>query len=63
MNLKRLFGSAVLLAVLMLGAEDRVIIQQPQEFFIGLHDNQAWMLPAWDAQMVKNSPAIWETWV
>lgn len=50
MNLKRLFGSAVLLAALMLGAEDRVIIQQPQEFFIGLHDNQAWMLPAWDGR-------------
>jgi len=51
MKIKLLSVFAALFAcIVMPGAEDRIIIQQPQEFFIGLHDNQVWALPPWDGQ-------------
>ena len=50
MKSKLSFALAVLSACLMLGAADQILIHQPQEFFIGLHDNQAWMLPPWDGK-------------
>ena len=34
----------------VLTAKEHVLIRQPQECFIGLHDNQVWQLPAWDGQ-------------
>jgi len=34
----------------LLGAKERVLIRQPQEYFIGLHDNQVWQLPPWDGK-------------
>ena len=44
MKIKLLSVLAGLFACIVLrGVEDRIIIQQPQEFFIGLHDNQVFM--------------------
>ena len=48
--MKRLIALTVLLLPLLTGAEETVLVHQPQECFIGLHDNQVWNLPPWDGK-------------
>ena len=48
--MRKLILFAVFLLSLNLGAKDKVLIRQPQECFIGLHDNQLWQLPPWDGK-------------
>ena len=48
--MKKTVFLAAFLAVFLLGAKDRILIRQPQECFIGLHDNQVWQLPPWDGK-------------
>ena len=38
--MKKTVFLAALLAVFLLGAKDQILLRQPQECFIGLHDNQ-----------------------
>ncbi|MBQ6599405.1 MAG: hypothetical protein IJH79_17800 [Lentisphaeria bacterium] len=48
--MKKTFFLTALLSVFLLGAKDQILIRQPQECFIGLHDNQVWQLPPWDGK-------------
>ena len=48
--MRKLTIFSLLLASLLLTAKEQIIIQQPQECFIGLHDNQVWQIPPWDGK-------------
>lgn len=49
-DMKKTMLLAAVLASFLLAAKDRVLIRQIPEFFIGLHDNQVWQIPAWDGK-------------
>ena len=48
--MKKLTVLVVLLLAIWVSAKDQILLQQPQECFIGLHDNQVWQLPPWDGK-------------
>ena len=48
--MRKLIHFAVIFLSLLLTAKDKILIRQPQECFIGLHDNQVWQLPPWDGK-------------
>ena len=48
--MRKLISFAAAIVSLTLAAKDKILIRQPQECFIGLHDNQVWQLPRWDGK-------------
>ena len=48
--MKKLVILTVLFFAVLANAKNQILLQQSQECFIGLHDNQVWQLPPWNGK-------------